>query len=211
MSNKESHHCLLANHKLPLHLEALKEFAAKEDIFIQGSYCGHVIYLKTGHAKIVRNGSDGKTLIVSIAGPGDFLSDPLGINHSHQTSAIALTYIRVGTIENNLFHEALLKSPNLGVHVIKNLSRQKADIIQNSYEKSYFSVRERLTSLLYSHHVSGASFHYTRGDIANTIGSSLETCSRLMSELKTREIIKESNQRIIVIDLIKLQKEFPSA
>ncbi len=183
-------------------------FARNAEVFAEGEGAGYVYKLVSGVVRISKLLSDGRRQISAFHVPGDMFG--FEIDEVHHASAEAVVPVKViayrwphllsATAGGSLVHE-LLNRTMIGL-------RQTQDHLLLLGRKNAL---ERLAAfLLEMAHRSGSGDHIQlampRHDIADYLGLTLETVSRMFAELKDAEIIElESARRVRVLDMSKLK------
>lgn len=183
-------------------------FARNAEVFAEGEGAGYVYKLVSGVVRISKLLSDGRRQISAFHLPGDMFGFEIG--DVHHASAEAVVPVKViayrwpnllsATAGGSFVHE-LLNRTMIGL-------RQTQDHLLLLGRKNAL---ERLAAfLLEMARRSGSDNHIQlampRHDIADYLGLTLETISRMFAELKDAEIIElESARRVLVLDKPRLK------
>jgi CRP/FNR family cyclic AMP-dependent transcriptional regulator len=179
-------------------------------LFVEGQMPRGGLVLCSGKVKLSTTSRDGKVLILKMATPGE----ALGLSAVISGTPYELTAETVGPCQVNFIdREALMrlldKYGELGLHSAQALSRE----FQSAYRDIHELVLARssagkLARLLLSwgghrEWESGASevrirSSLTHEEIAQMIGSSRETVTRLLSELKKKELIRLEGSILVI-------------
>ena len=199
--------------------DVLKSFSAASHLstypggailFVEGQTPRGVLVLCLGRVKLSTTSRDGKVLILKVAEPGE----ALGLSAVISGTAYELTAETVGPCQVNFIdREALMKLLDkfgeLGLHSAQALSRE----FQSAYRDIHELVLARssagkLARLLLSwsggHERDSAGREIrirssmTHEEIAQMIGSSRETVTRLLSELKKKELIRLEVSTLVI-------------
>ena len=199
--------------------EVLKSFSATSHLstypgsailFVEGQSPRGVLVLCSGKVKLSTTSRDGKVLILKMAEPGE----ALGLSAVISGTPYELTAETVGPCQVNFIdREALMrlldKYGELGLHSAQALSRE----FQSAYRDIHELVLARssagkLARLLLSwsggHERDSAGREIrirssmTHEEIAQMIGSSRETVTRLLSELKKKELIRLEGSTLVI-------------
>ena len=128
-------------------------------------------------------------------------------------SAMALENITVGFIPGKKFLELLEKSTVLSSKLLKNLSHEFAVLENNILSIAHKTVRERLALtllILRDKFKSGdmpneiVEITLTREDLANILGTAVETLVRFLREFKDDDIIETKGRTIRILKAHKL-------
>lgn len=192
-------------------------FAQKgRTLFEEGEFATGVYFIVEGAARVFSASARGKTLLLSIAGPGSILGLPTAIlGWRHQTSAEIVAPSRVGVMRREELLRFLHENNGVACQVLEHLSEdcyraltgaKTIGLAENAGEKiarlllQICPVREgapyRAPSTCYLRHE----------DIAQMLGIARETASRLLSNLKRRQIVECRNSSISVRDRRALER-----
>jgi CRP/FNR family transcriptional regulator len=188
----------------------LSTYPGSAVLFVEGQTPRGVMVLCSGKVKLSTTSRDGKILILKMAEPGE----ALGLSAVISGTPYELTAETVGPCQVNFMdREALMKLLDkygeLGLHSAQALSRE----FQSAYRDIHELVLARssagkLARLLLSW--SGDNERDSAGrevrirssmtheEIAQMIGSSRETVTRLLSELKKKELIRLEGSTLVI-------------
>ncbi len=183
-------------------------FGRNAEIFAEGETAGYVYKLVSGVVRISKLLPDGRRQISSFHLPGDMFG--FEIDDIHHASAEAIVPVKViafkwhsllsATVSGGFMHE-LLNRTMIGL-------RQTQDHLLLLGRKNAL---ERLAAfLLEMARRSGSDdvldLAMPRHDIADYLGLTLETVSRMFAELKEAGIVRlESARRVHLVDMAKLK------
>jgi len=184
-------------------------FGRNAEIFAEGEGAGYVYKLVSGVVRVSKLLPDGRRQISAFHLPGDMFG--FEADDIHHASAEAIGPVKVIAFK---WHSLLSASASGGlVHELLNRTmiglRQTQDHLLLLGRKNAL---ERLVAfLLEMVRRSGADsvldLAMPRHDIADYLGLTLETVSRMFAELKEAKIIRlESARRVHLVDLNKLEE-----
>lgn len=185
-------------------------------LFAQGEPAHGVYILRTGRAAVSISSSEGRIVILRIAQPGDLLGvNSVLQNATYDTTVKTLEPCRVDFIPRREFIE--LVGNNTGaVAVMKLLSRELAELTDRASSLLLpQKARARLAQVLLqcSKEPGGNNCRarvidkvLTHEQIAQMIGSSRETVTRLLADLARRQIIGTTSDSIVIRDLAGLEE-----
>jgi CRP-like cAMP-binding protein len=186
----------------------LKELKKGDTVFVEGSYPSGIFYVIEGKIKKFKVDKDGREFIIYICGKGELLGHTaLLCDEPFSDSAKALEKSIIGHITKKDFLNFIDKSTVLSRRLIKNLSHEFAVLENSILSLSHKTVKERLALnllILKDKYNSENEIILSREDLANVIGSAVETLARMLTELKSEEIIKIEGRRIKILDSDKL-------
>ena len=183
-------------------------FSRNAEIFAEGEAAGYVYKLVSGVVRVSKLLPDGRRQISAFHLPGDMFG--FEVDDIHHASAEAIVPVKVVAFK---WHSLLSASVSSGfVHELLNRAmmglRQTQDHLLLLGRKNAL---ERLAAfLLEMARRSGAEtmldLAMPRHDIADYLGLTLETVSRMFAELKEAGIIRlESARRVHLVDKVELQ------
>jgi CRP-like cAMP-binding protein len=177
---------------------------------------GRFVYgIETGIAKLVRVGFHGKEWIVALAGPGEMLalSDVLD-RRRHRSSAVAMTPIAAWKFSAAAFRDEMERDPALAGSVAAWLVHHVHDLETSLEMFSNGRAEERIANLLSRHSVAcpedaddcrSLPFRLTRKDMSEMVGTTPETCSRALSDLKRTGVLREGRDHRLHVRLTALR------
>jgi CRP-like cAMP-binding protein len=190
-----------------------RRFARGEIIHIEGDSIRQVVLLTSGSAKMVQCGQNGSAVILRLCGPGDVVGS-LGISMQakYRSTPQALTASSAFVWESSVFESLMGRFSTLRFNVADILYKQLEDMEDRFREISTESVAPRLAReilrLLEQVGIpskDSVEINITREDLAQLIGTSLFTVSRLLSHWDRKGIVKTRREGFSVNDLEALK------
>lgn len=189
-------------------------FPANVMLLAEGQVPRGVYVLCSGRAKLSVVARDGKTVILKVAGERQMLG--LSAVVSGRPSPITATTIepcQIKFIEQESFLRLLEHNGARAVACATLLSREVRTTFQDVHDLLLArSSTEKLARLLLSwaaKETRNLDIHVTRDftheEIAQMIGSSRETVTRLLSDMKRRELIRLDGSTLVIPNRIALQ------
>lgn len=205
--------------------EALGDFAALGvqssvprgfRLFHEDDPSGDVIVLCTGQVKLFCTSKDGKTLILKIAMPGDVLGLGAVISGSrYEVSAEVIEPTEIKTIPRQEFLTFLQDHGQASLHAAKALSEE--------YKAAFFDARRlalsgsaaaRLAGLLLDWGKAAScgkpemrfTMALTHEDLANMVGTSRETVTRLLARFKRDGLIQVRGSALLILAPERLEE-----
>jgi CRP/FNR family transcriptional regulator, cyclic AMP receptor protein len=178
-------------------------------LFAEGQSPTGVYLLRSGRAKVSISSSEGRTVILRIAQPGDLL----GVNsvlkgQPYETTVEMLERCRIDFIPRVALMRLLDRSKSARIRVSESLGNELSDLVESA--RSLFlseSVTAKLTRLLIKWcdefgepTPDGIRINHglTQQEIAEMICASRETVSRLLTWLKDEGIVRLNGTSILV-------------
>ncbi|TQS75821.1 Crp/Fnr family transcriptional regulator [Ornithinibacillus gellani] len=187
-------------------------------IFMQGDPLTNVYFIQQGQIKIYRTDFHGKEQIVNVLQKGDmfphqgfFRQDDYPA-HAEVLEDAVLIYIPI-----NLFENFLITHPEICIKLFKVLgdiivdlqTRLEEKILRNTYEQIILLLL-RLAKKYGKERDDGlvqVTTHFTNRELANMIGSSRETVSRTLSQLKKQGLVDSNKDGHILLEIDMLESE----
>jgi len=186
-------------------------------LFVEGQIPRGASVLCSGKVKLSATSSDGKVLIVKMAEAGEILGLSAVISGTcYEVTAEAEVPCQVNFIEREPLLRLIEKYGELGLHAARALSTD----FQATYRDIHHLVLARSTSgklakLLLSwtpsheKHTPGSEIRIqnvvTHEGMAQMIGTSRETVTRLLCDLNKRELIRREGSTLIIRNRIALE------
>ena len=186
-------------------------------LFAQGEPARGVYILRTGRATVSIASSEGRVVILRMAQAGDVLGLNCVLrNATYETTVKTLESCRVDFIPRRELIELVENNNGGTVAVMKLLSRELAELTDRASSLLLpQTARARLAQVLLqcSKEQAGNNSRarvidkvLTHEQIAQMIGSSRETVTRLLASLNRRQIIRTTSDSIVISDLAALEE-----
>lgn len=173
-------------------------FRAGELIYTEGEACTGAYIVRQGKVKLVANSSDGKALILRIVGPGEIISLSAALSErNNDTSALVVEPTTVSHIKTANLYRLMEEMGDLALRFARELSAEYSLLCQElSSLGLQRSAMSRLAKLLVGmmENVSPqggkleAECSLTHEEMAQMIGTSRETVTRLLHDLRDQGI-----------------------
>jgi len=185
-------------------------------LFTEGEPSNGVYMLCQGQVKLSTYSKDGKALILRIAGPGELLGLGALLSASgHEATAEVIESCQINCVARTDFLRFLREHADAGVNALKQLSRiYHAAYTQVCSLGLSATVSDKLIKLLlsWSKNTNGNNggvrlkLTFSHEEIAEMIGTSRESVTRMLKELRERELIVINGVDLIISDLRKLEE-----
>jgi CRP-like cAMP-binding protein len=178
-------------------------------IYLEGDPVQQVVLLKSGSAKIVQFGQNGSEVILRLCGPGELVGTlGLSTRGRHSATARALRLCDALVWEIGTFESLLRRFPALRFNTALILGSQLQDMEDRFIEICTEHVAVRLSRQILrlmdqvGHEENGAvEISLSREELAQLIGTTMFTVSRLLSDWDKRGIVKAYREGVSVQDL----------
>ncbi len=185
-------------------------------LFIEGQQPRGVFVLCVGKAKLSTSSREGKTIITKISESGDVLGlNAVISNRPYEVTAEMMEPGQANFIPRDSFMRFLKDFPEVAVRVAQQLSR--------NYYTAYEEIRtlglsaspsEKFAKLLLSWSSktmqedgsSQVKLTLTHEEIAEIIGTTRETVSRLFSEFKKKQLMQLKGATLVIRSRVALEK-----
>ena len=185
-------------------------------LFVEGEQPRGVFILCSGRAKLTTSSSEGKLLIVKIAEPGEVLGASATIlGKAYEVSAETLEPSQLNFIKREDFLRFMSVNAEACMHTAQQLS-EKYHSAQREIRSLGLSqtTGEKLAKLILDWCAAEGDetpkgirlkVLLTHEEIAQMIGTTRETVTRLLSDMKRRKIIDVKGSTLMVQDKAQLQ------
>ena len=185
-------------------------------LFVEGQPSRGVFILCSGHVKLSTSSSDGKTLILRISEPGDLLGLPATISgRPYEVTADVIEPTQANFISRTDFLSFLRDHGDAALRVAQELSEtyQSAFAEMRTIGLSH-SAGEKLARFLLdwsaNHKPENGSVKFnltlTHEEIAQMIGASRETVTRLFADFKKRNFLQIKGSSVTIKDRSGLER-----
>ena len=207
-----------------LSLKALKEFDSIKSssvypegavLFLEKQDARGVFVLCEGEVKLTISSSEGKTLILRIAKPGEVLGLMATLSgEPYEVTAETLRPCQVAFVRRDEFLRFIAQHPEACLGVVKLLTAHyHAACEQLKTVGLSASAPEKLARLLLGWSVGGEetklgtriTLPLTHQEIAEFIGSSRETVTRTLSDFRSRHLVTLKGSTLMIADRPALQ------
>ncbi|MCT2535633.1 Crp/Fnr family transcriptional regulator [Aquibacillus koreensis] len=187
-------------------------------IFMQGDPLTNVYFIHIGKIKIYKTDFNGKEQIVNVLQSGNmfphqgFFRQDQCPAHAEVIEDATLIYIPI-----HLFENFLMNNPAICVKLFKVLGDLIVDLQKRLEEQILHNTYEQIIMLLlrlnrnHGELVKDGKYaiksNFSNRELANMIGSSRETVSRTLTQLKKENLITTNSKGNIVIDKDALEQE----
>jgi CRP/FNR family cyclic AMP-dependent transcriptional regulator len=206
----------------PAALERLSEITGSATypkgatLFVEGQPSRGVFILCSGHVKLSTSSADGKTLILRISEPGDLLGLPATISgRPYEVTADVIEPTQANFISRTDFLSFLREFGDAALRVAQELSEtyQAAFAEMRSIGLSH-SAGEKLARFLLdwsaNHKPENGTIKFnmtlTHEEIAQMIGASRETVTRLFADFKQRNLLQIKGSIVTIKDQSGLER-----
>jgi CRP/FNR family transcriptional regulator len=185
-------------------------FSANQVIFREGDQSDTCYVVSSGHARAIREHSDGRTISLAHFGPGDIFGELAMFDDERRSATVeTLEAVEAIAILGSDMRRLMREHPDLSVKLVISLGRRLRDTNERLSRQSFQTVQSRvaevLGQLVTQARSEGASGHdvlvtTTQADIAQLAGSSRESASRFLAVLERAGVVTQGRGRLTVHD-----------
>lgn len=178
-----------------------------ELLYFEGQAARHFYIVASGKIKIFKSNRNGKEKILHVCGRTDsFAEVPVFDRGDYPASAAAIEDSELISIARDAFIELLSTQPDLSLNMLANLALKLRHFTSQIEHLTLKDVPERIAShiiYLAEKHSTDAEIYLEmpKGQLANLLGTTPETLSRVLSRFEAEGLIKINGRAIKVIDL----------
>jgi len=204
----------LPQHQLHQRLKIFVEenYDKDEYIFYEGEQCRYLYIVYRGRVKIIKHSSSGKDTIIDIIPAGEiFGAVPLLSGTSFPASAVASEPSSILKLSKSHFLDLEKKFSGFSVSIAKTMGRRLIsahEIMQTmAVEKIEIRIARVLLKLFKEQADNGKSpISITRQELADMVGTTVETSIRTLSKFKKDGIIASRRGKIWIKNISALEK-----
>jgi CRP-like cAMP-binding protein len=187
-----------------------RRFETGDAVFHEGDASDTCYVVRNGHARAVRQHSDGRQITLATFGPGDIFGELAMFDDERRSATIEATdHLEVlailGHDMRRLMREHSEIAVKLAVSLVRRLRRSNERLARQSFSTVQSRVAAVLIQLVDQARAEGASggdvsIMATQSDLAKLAGSSRESASRFLAVLERAHLISQGRGRLIVHD-----------
>lgn len=191
-----------------------KKIKKGEVLFEEGEKLNGVFCVRNGVSKVSKLSSNGKDQIIKLVTKGEVLGQSAII--SEETSklrATAINNMEVCFIPKEEIVAPLKNNSKFIIEVLKTMAKELNEANESILRLSQKNVKQRIAqALLYIKKNYGEdeegflNINLSREELANVVGTAIETCIRNISIFKKEGSIKLEKKKIAIIDTKKLER-----
>jgi CRP-like cAMP-binding protein len=188
-------------------LSAGRSFREGEYVFWEGDPPSHFYVVASGRVKVLKHSSSGKEFVVAFFGPGEVFGEVAVFeDRPYPASAQAVSDAELLGIGRDQFLSFLAGLPEVSLRIINMLGGRlrEAQSRLNALAGERAEQRVARTLLMLSSKL-GPGLPFTRQEIADMSGTTIETTIRVMSRMKSAGIIRSHRGRTDILDEARLR------
>lgn len=175
-----------------------RSFAKNEIIYHQGDTATTFYYLKNGRVKVFMTSFDGMEKTVDTAKRGELLGEGAFFDKKPRvSSAKAVTDCELVVIDDKLLFELISAYPRLAFELLEILAKRIRLLSTQLDSMTFMQADARIAQQLLESENNGR-VRLTHEDIANTVGVSRVTVSKVLGKFAKSEIISTEYRCVII-------------
>jgi CRP/FNR family transcriptional regulator len=193
-----------------------RSFAGGEVVFREGDESNTAYVVRTGHARAVRQHSDGRTLTLANFGSGEVFGELAMFDSDRRSATIeAIDDLELLAILSADMQRLMREHPEIAVKLVVTLGRRLREVNDRLTRQSFQTVQSRvatvLAELVRDARSEGAGdadvlITATQAELAQLAGSSRESASRFLATLERAGIISQGRGKLTVHDPSALKR-----
>jgi len=189
-------------------------YPADSTLLLEGQIPQGIYIVCSGRAKLSVEARDGKTVILKIAENRQVLGLSAVVSARPAPVTVAtLDFCQIKFVERENFMRLVESDSRLGLTCATLLAREVSETFDDVYDLLLArSSTEKLARLLLSwvadqphNRALRVPSEFTHEEMAQMIGSSRETVSRLLSDMKRKELIRVEGSTLVIPNRVALQ------
>jgi CRP/FNR family transcriptional regulator, cyclic AMP receptor protein len=188
-----------------------RAFEGQEVIFREGDDSDTCYIVRSGHARAIRQHSDGRMITLARFGPGDIFGELAMFDDERRSATVeALDDLRTVAIPGSAMRSVLRRHPEIAVKLVIALGRRLRAANERLSRQSFQTVQSRvaavLDQLVEQARAEGEGGRRdvlvtaTQAELAQLAGSSRESASRFLAVLERAGVISQGRGRLTVHD-----------
>lgn len=196
-------------------LTIVRKYRKNMIIFMEGEPGEALYFLLSGKVKISKLTEDGREQILHILQAGDIFAEVVLIDRGpYPATAEVIEEAQVGMLRNDDVENLIRTNPDIALKILKVMSKRLRQAQIQVRDLALRDTYGRLASMLLilakdhgSPNDNGVKIDLSlsRQELANLIGTSRETVTRILSDFKRSKVIDIDKQEIVIIDEKKLK------
>jgi CRP/FNR family transcriptional regulator len=195
-----------------------RKYRKKMLIFMEGEPADYIYFILHGKVKLSKISAEGQEKIVQIIQDGQFFGEvPVLDGGTHPLTAETLEEAEIGLLGLEEFRNYLSQYPQLAYGIMEIMAKRLRQSFRQIKNLALKNTHSRLASRLfklsreYGVEMGDGIFikaAFTHQDLANMIGTSRETVSRILRDFEKSGAIRIVRQKITIINMDILRKLF---
>lgn len=187
-----------------------------EFVFFEGDPPRWVYIVVEGRIKLLKYSEEGRAVILHLLHPGEMFGGVAAFGRRpYPFSAQALVPSRVLRIAGPDFHEIMTQHPDVSDQVIRELAARLIEAHETMKHLAVERVEQRIAHVLLKLTQQGVEegagpltidIPLTRQDIAEMVGTTVETTIRVFSKWRKAGIVASRDGKVVILDPARLDE-----
>lgn len=191
------------------HIFVAPAYRKNQIIFLEEETGNYMYLVLSGKVKVAKAGAGGKETILAIHRAGDFFGEMSLLDGKTAPATVsAMEDSKIISVSGTDFHRYLLHNEKVMLQIIKVLCARLREVWQTQSLNSSTAdarIRMGIYELAKRHGIRDAhgtiiDLKITHQELAEMVGTSRETVTRVLTRLKDQGIIEVDQRRITMID-----------
>lgn len=191
------------------------EVERRDALFEQGSPAADLLVLASGRIRLLRRGKGDREITLGYRSAGEVAGETGWVDGIHHAEGVAVDRVEALRIPRAALEEVLVREPRIAIAFFALIGRRVRELEQRMEALLTRAVESRVAEFL----LDAAGRHgvpdprgrligvkFTHQEIASYVGSTRETVTLILGELKRRGLIGTDHRRVIVRDQDELSK-----
>jgi CRP/FNR family transcriptional regulator len=185
-----------------------RHFDTGEVVFREGDESNTCYVVRAGHARAIREHTDGRSITLANFGPGDIFGELAMFDDERRSATVeAAESVEVIAILATDMRRLLREHPDIAVKLLQSLGRRLRETNERLTRQSFQTVQSRvaavLSQLVEAARAEGAGdgdvlITSTQAELAQLAGSSRESASRFLAVLERAGIITQGRGKLVI-------------
>jgi CRP/FNR family cyclic AMP-dependent transcriptional regulator len=198
------------------HVFIIRVYRKNQIIFLEEETGNYMYLVLSGKVKVAKSSASGKETLLAIHRPGDFFGEMSLLDGKTSPATVsAIEDCKIISVSAADFHKYLMHNEKVLLQIINVLCARLRQVWQTqSMSSSAADVRIRMGihQLAQKHGIRDAhgtiiDLKITHQELAEMVGTSRETVTRVLAHLKEKGIIEINQRRITLLDGDALLRE----
>jgi CRP/FNR family cyclic AMP-dependent transcriptional regulator len=198
------------------HIFVARSYRKNQIVFLEEETGNYMYLVLSGKLKVAKSGTGGKETILAIHRAGDFFGEMSLLDGKTAPATVsAMEDARIISVSGADFHKYLLHNEKVMLQIINVLCARLRQVWQTQSMSSSAAearIRMGIYQLAARHGIRDShgviiDLRITHQELAEMVGTSRETVTRVLAQLKKQGIIEITQRRITLLDTHALISE----
>ncbi len=186
------------------YLKDFRNYKKKDFIYNQGDTPSHVYFLDSGLVGLYHTAITGKETFLRVFTPSSILGHRTAlVKGEYHASAVALLDCKIFSLDLNKFYSILKDDTDINFRIINLLANDLESAELRISKIKEYSARSRIIEALLFLKFKYPEHTWSRKDIAQYSGTTIETVTREIKNLEEKKIIKKEGKKILLLKPIE--------